>query len=263
MVNGVSPNTIKSYQSDLRGFFNSSRTPKICCATPVELEAAMASYLTLHRTVWAARTLQRRLVAFRSWATFHGAPSGFLGAYRTPSPDRPLPHPLPEGINGVRAMLDVAIKPKHKALIALCGLMGLRVSEAVSVRPKDFDLTGKFDDWTLSIIGKGSKQRIIPVELSTWTYLQEAHDLAFFNHTTLVDRSESGARKIVTRLAVRAGISRRVASHDLRATLATTALDNTKDLRAVQQILGHASVTTTQIYTDVSQKNMRTALNVL
>lgn len=223
------------------------------------LEEFMASYLTANRGLWSPRTTGRRLTAFRSYAAHYGAPRTFLTAYRAPVAARPKPHPIPEGIDGVLDMIRSTKNPRHRALVALTGLLGLRVGEAIAVKPEHFNLA----DQTLSIRGKGDKTRVIPVPDSTWKYLVKAFELAKITNSTLVARSNSGARKAITRHAINAGLSQHVKSHDLRATLATAAFKATGNIRAVQEILGHSQVTTTEVYTNVTDSDMRNALEVI
>lgn len=217
----------------------------------------MSTYLTEKRALWSPRTTARHLTSFRSYATYCGAPAGFLAGYRAPIADRPKPHPIPEGIPGVLAMLKTTRNPRHKALITLTGLMGLRVGEAISIRPEHF----LFPDMVLVVRGKGDKTRRVPINATAWINLHFAYEIALARGTTLVDRGDRGARKAITRHAQNAGLGH-VKSHDMRATLATAAYQTSGDIRAVQEILGHASVVTTQVYTNVTERDMRTALEV-
>lgn len=147
--------------------------------------------------------------------------------------------------------------PRHRALIALMGMCGLRVEEAVSVRPADF--YGPDSDVWLRVRGKGSKERNVPVSSEAWSHLAKAVLLAAQAGTTVTRLSNSGARKAITRHAVNAGLSRHVASHDMRATFGTAAFRRSKNLRVVQELLGHASSSTTEVYTGVSAQEMREA----
>ena len=94
----------------------------------------------------------------------------FLAEYRAPKAAKGVAHPLPEGADGITAMLEVAHKPEHKAFVALCGIMGLRVGEALRVRPSHFNMQRN----QLRVYGKGDKQRDIDVADSAWTHLMPA-----------------------------------------------------------------------------------------
>lgn len=155
-------------------------------------------------------------------------------------------------------MIASSYNPRHRALMALTGLMGLRVSEAVSVRPANINLTTMM----LTVRGKGDKTRVVPISDVAWTHMVHAYKVALDQGKTLVDRSERGARASITRHGKRAGLSAHVKSHDMRATLATAAFAATRNVRAVQEILGHANITTTQVYTEVTDDDMRKALAV-
>lgn len=253
-AHGASPETVRAYRSDLAGFM----TEHLALETWPAQEVAMASYLTAHRSRLAPRTTVRRLQTFKSWARWAGAPSGFLDDYRAPTPERPTAHPIPEGTDGVLAMIESSANVRHQALLCLCGLMGLRVSEAVAVRPEHVDL----EHGRITVRGKGDKTRVVPIPRAADPYLRRACVIADRLGVSLVDRTESGARKSIRRHGVRAGLSGPVASHDLRATTATAAYRRSGDIRAVQEILGHASLKTTQVYVEVTEHDMRAALEV-
>lgn len=255
---GHSANSLRAYRTDLEGFrswliannYDADDTGWY------ELENAAAKYLTAHRNEWAPKTLQRRLGTIRQWARRVGCRPEFLMDYRAPTPAPPEAHPIPEGIDGVKAMIAGTKNPRHRALVAFCGLLGMRVSEAVAVRPSDIDLISM----AVTVRGKGDRTRVIPITWLAWTHIEKAHRLAVQNGTpTIVRLTVDGARQTIRRKAVVAGLGH-VASHDLRATAATAAYEHTKDIRAVQEILGHASPQTTVIYTRVTQAAKRAAL---
>lgn len=249
---GASPETLRGYRTDLLSLLNHKPSDPA-----MSLEDLTAEWLTTNSSSWSPRTMARRLSSVRSWAKWSGHPD-FLPGYRLPTPPVAEPHPLPEGAVGVLAMMRTTRNSRHKALIALTGMLGLRVGEAVSVRPEDFEIVG--DDVTLTVRGKGKKQRIIPVSASAWLYIEQAHRTAIEKGTTVVRLSQPGARQAITRHGARAGLARHVKSHDMRATALTEAYQRTKDLRAVQEIAGHANPATTTIYTGVSMAAKRAAM---
>lgn len=151
-------------------------------------------------------------------------------------------------------MIAYSTSDRHAALIALCGMCGLRISEALNVRASHFDLT----DMTLTIVGKGDKERVVPVSNGAWEIVQVPVTRSFLNHDApVIGLRDRHARAIVTRLAVQAGICRRVSSHDLRATFATAVYDKTLDQKLVQDLLGHAYGSTTELYTGRSEAQLR------
>jgi integrase/recombinase XerD len=151
-------------------------------------------------------------------------------------------------------MMEICRNHKEEALVALCGLCGLRVSEAISLEVTDVNV----QDLTLLIRGKGDKERTVPISSRAWTHMNMALVDAFSTEDhRLCPWENRAARAVVTRLGRKASLTRSIASHDLRATFATEALSRTNDLRAVQEVLGHENVTTTQIYTLIEMQKMR------
>lgn len=158
------------------------------------------------------------------------------------------------------AMIDRTRNPLHKALLAMNGLMGLRIDECINITPVHFDT----DNMTLTVRGKGDKTRVIPISDRAWKYLvdQYTYCVQIDPGQRLVPYSNRGARAAISRHGRNAGLSRHVASHDLRATALTASYEKTKDLRAVQELAGHADPKTTMIYTGVSMTAMREAANL-
>jgi integrase len=154
-------------------------------------------------------------------------------------------------------MINYAKNPDQKALIALGGLVGCRIGESLAAR---FDWIN-VENMTIRIRGKGDKERTVPLSPLAWSHLQDAYVLSWAKpDKRLVSYEDRFARTIVGNLGVRAGLSRRVASHDLRATFGTAAYHETLNLRLVQELLGHASSNTTEVYTGVSMSEMRQAV---
>lgn len=255
---GLSENTRIAYKKDCLAFLTWRVTKPVTLAWP-ETEALAAQFLNECRQQLAPKTVIRYRGTLRRWAEFDGCPFAFLAKYRTPPAPPAVPHPLPEGIQGVLAMIASTTNPKHKALCALTGLVGLRVDEATNVEPSDINLHER----SVTICGKGEKTRIVPLTDMVLGIIMPAYKLAVANGTTLVDLTESGARKSIRRHGRRAGLSRDVASHDMRSTAATEMYERTHDIRAVQEILGHSDVRTTQGYTKISEAAKRAALESL
>ena len=157
---------------------------------------------------------------------------------------------------------------RDRALIELLYATGMRVSELISLRPADINLEASY----LTCTGKGEKQRVVPVgdEAARWVerYLNEAR-------STLLGRRRSprlflnargggpgltrvGFWKILKAYARRAGLTNSLSPHMLRHSFATHLLERGADLRAIQMMLGHADLSTTQIYTHVLEQRMRT-----
>jgi integrase/recombinase XerC len=253
-ANGASQHTIRAYRTDLALLLDFVKRQSI----GYTMEAMAAEWLTEGRQTWAPKTTQRRLTTVRSWARWAGHGS-FLASYRPPTGARALPHPLADGMDGVLALHEAARTPEHKALVVLCGMLGLRISEALAVRTTDISAG---TTRTLTVHGKGDKLRLVPVSDKVYELLAVPFILALGRPSKrLVPLSDSAARGALVRTGKRIGL--KVASHDLRMTFGTAAYGRSNDLRAVQELLGHSSSKTTELYTHVPMENMAAAASVV
>lgn len=253
---GQSPHTLKAYSGDLKTFLLDMGRTEV---TREEFESLAMTWLTRNRRIVAPKTTSRRLTSLRAfvkWARW----GEMLSDYSAPTAARGIPHPLPEGIDGVYRLIDCTHNEKQKALIALCGLCGCRVAEALSIKPSDFDM----EHMLLTIRGKGDKTRIVPVSDRAWEVLCRPVTRAFVDgDREIVGLKDRFARRVITTLGEKAGLKRAISSHDLRSTFATEVYNKTKDIRVTQELLGHSSSQTTELYTGVSLENMRAAVNQL
>ena len=174
-----------------------------------------------------------------------------------------------EEVDALIAQPDVATPRglRDRALIELLYATGLRVSELVGLRPADLNLEASF----LTCTGKGDKQRLVPIgdEASRWVtrYLREGRTVLLGRRTSLrvfvnargggPGLTRVGFWKILKTYARQAGLKTRLSPHTLRHSFATHLLDRGADLRAIQMMLGHADLSTTQIYTHVLEHRMR------
>lgn len=158
-------------------------------------------------------------------------------------------------------MTELCNRDSHRALIGLCGFGGLRIHEALATRPSWFDSESR----ALMVYGKGSKVRYVPVSTelarSTWPAIIESFSRG--NDDPIVGLNDRVARRLITSLGERAKVSRPVKSHDLRATFATELYNATKDAKLVSEVLGHASVVTTQVYIETKMEQMRNAIKLI
>jgi site-specific recombinase XerD len=252
---GRSPNTSRNYVSDLNQFLLWTGRD-----VPMEqFDGVAMDWLNAYRRIWQPRTSERRVTALRGFARWTGALDPLRG-YTTPTPARPVPHPIPEGIPGVLRLIDACgFHFEKRALIAMTGLCGLRIAEALSIRPEDVD----YERGLLTVYGKGSKVRVIPMSERAANEIAVAYARAIQDgRPTVLRWKDRHARATITRLGVKAGLTRPLSSHDLRATFATAAYAKSKDLRAVQELLGHSSSATTELYTGISLATMRAAAEV-
>lgn len=223
----------------------------------MEVEHTAARWLTEHRDSLSAATVQRKLAAFRKFGKFMGWPA-FLEEYKAPKRSTGVAHPIEQGVDGVLDMITESRKPAHAALISLCGLAGLRVGEALKVRPSHIDEK----NMVLTVFGKGSKMRKVPLSDRCYEALLPRLLPCWADDGLLVPLDNRTARRAVTSVAKRCGMQ--VASHDLRMTFGTATYHQSGgNIRVVQELLGHASSTTTENYTQVRFDEMRQATEIV
>lgn len=257
---GLSENTARGYESDLRLFLEwvaqQQGVPPAMVMLPIEkLDEVSRKWLGIQRQVASPRTTRRRITSLRSLATWAQA-QPVLVNYKSPSPPPSKAHPIPGLLESLLLLLSLVKSCHEEALIGLCGLAGLRVSEARSVRPSHIDM----QTMILTVYGKGEKIRYVPVSARAWSAIMTAVLACWDTDDRLCPFSDRTARSTVTRLGKAAKLIREISSHDLRATFATIIQSETQDIRVIQELLGHASITTTQIYTDVAIDAMRKAV---
>lgn len=205
----------------------------------------------------APRTTARRLTSLRAFARWAKWATD-LHEYMAPSPGKPIPHPIPERLEGLERMLAVAGSPDQEALIGACGFTGMRISEALDMQPSWLDP----HEMTMTIRGKGDKVRVVPVSPRAWSAMSTSFARAFATGSSrVIAYQDRSARQIITSMGRRAGLRRPVASHDLRATYATILSDNGVPPRVIQELLGHTNLTTTEIYMGVQSKALREAVD--
>jgi integrase/recombinase XerD len=266
---GLSPRTVASYGSDLRKLAAQRHTAGI------EWSAVDAAFISRHvRELRAAglapRSVSRALVAIKGFFEHLvecGERSGNPAVNLVPPKSwRKLPRVLTESqIERLLAAADLStpLGRRDKAMIELLYATGLRVSELVGLTLPQLRLDVGF----LVAMGKGSKERIVPIgeEAERWVseYLNEVRPrLARGRHQVVfVSRlgrglTRQGFWKILRAHGVSAGIER-LSPHVLRHSFATHLLEHGADLRAVQMMLGHADISTTQIYTHIHAQRLR------
>ena len=181
---------------------------------------------------------------------------------RAPKAPRKLPHVL--DVDAMQALVEIPTKTKDsirdRAILELLYSSGLRVSELVGLRWRDLDL----DDGSVRVVGKGSKTRIVPVGGKAREALAslresdgvESSDEPVFRGRNGVAITAALVRQRVKHWAKERGIDRRVYPHLLRHSFASHMLESSGDLRAVQELLGHADIGTTQIYTHLDFQHL-------
>jgi len=270
----ASAHTLRAYGDDLGRFIDFQKEHLGGCVDARALSkltaADIRAFITDRRTRGLGpRGVQRALSAIRSFFR-HLAREGIADnpaprAVRTPRIPRTLPRPLSEA-DAARTIEDVGnndvewIAARDTALLTLLYGCGLRISEALSLTRKDVPLGA-----SLSIIGKGKKERVVPVLPVVREAASAYADLIPFSGgpsaPLFLSRrgkpmSAREAQLLMQRLRGRLGLSERATPHALRHSFATHLLAGGGDLRSVQELLGHASLSTTQTYTEIDTKKL-------
>ncbi len=273
----ASAHTVKSYREDLTqalAFFR-GRLPSGQAALPTQVNARLlrAFLAWLHEQGYAKSTIARRVAAVRSWCRFL-CRQGTLKTnpaegLRTPRQDKNLPHFL--GEKDLACLLatppaDTPLGRRDRAILETLYSAGLRVSELTGLDLEDVDL----DDGLLTVRGKGKRERLALLggpardTLRDWlTARQEMvgqrgrpQQAVFLNKNATRLTSRSVGRLLEKYLA-QVGLDPRASPHSLRHSFATHLLDAGADIRSVQELLGHRSLTTTQIYTHVTTHRLQ------
>jgi integrase/recombinase XerC len=277
LVRNLADNSIKGYVSDLESFLTHLEKLGIAEFSQLELTHIRSWLAYLQSTGISRATLARRIVSIRAftyWAASQGWIASDLGAeLAIPKPHRTLPEVLDIADTDIviaSMQTRVAEDPtplaiRDLAMIELLYATGIRVSELCGLDLKSFDQNRN----TVQVLGKGSKERVVPVGIPAVKALQRY--LTSARPALLNEKSESaiflGSRgKRIDQRTVREvvyGAMQAVGStmgpHGLRHTAATHLLEGGADLRTVQEILGHSSLATTQIYTHVSPERLQRA----
>ncbi|WP_345239112.1 site-specific tyrosine recombinase XerD [Pontibacillus salipaludis] len=268
---GLSQNTLMSYERDLTQYVTFLQKNTEVSDVRVITRTHIMQYLHhLNDLNRSQSTIARTLSSVRAFHQFlvreqlaQSDPSLHI---ETPKKERKLPKIL--SMKEVDALLAMnaqdALSIRNKAMLEMLYATGLRVTELVSLKVSDLHLTMGF----VRCLGKGSKERIIPLgnmaKNSVEIYLsssrselvkQNQTDELFVNHHGR-PLSRQGFWKILKAVAKEVGVEKEITPHTLRHSFATHLLENGADLRAVQEMLGHADISTTQIYTHVSKARL-------
>ena len=252
----MSPHTFDAYRRDLDAL-NAFATQEAADVETLHTEQVRAFIASEHRRGLSPKSLQRRLSACRSfyrWLLRHGRiHANPAQPIRAPKAPRKLPQVLdPDEAKAlVEVPTDVPLGLRDRALLELFYSSGLRLSELCALRWQDLDLVGGL----VTVLGKGNKQRSVPVgsfartALAEWKQDQQAASDAFVFPGRKGPMSSRGVQARLRTLAQRQGLFKRVHPHLLRHSFASHVLESSGDLRGVQELLGHADISTTQIYT--------------
>lgn len=271
-VRRMSPNTIESYARDLAALasFAAARESDVASLGRPELEAFARSLMS---SGLSPRSTARAIACVRGFYRFLAAERKITN---DPAEDVRAPRAWPalpkyldlDEVDRLLAQPDASTPRglRDKALLELLYATGLRVTELLTLKPGDINLDAGY----LTCIGKGDKQRIVPLghAAADWVsrYLKEARSRLvktgkspwlFVNAKGGGRLSRVGFWKVLKEYGIKAGVSRDLSPHVLRHSFATHLLERGADLRAIQMMLGHADLSTTQIYTHVLEARLR------
>lgn len=271
----ASAHTVKSYREDLTQaieFFR-ERSKDRNLEPPRLTTRLLRAYLAwLHEQGYAKSTMARRIAAVRSWCRFMCRQGTLIvnpaDGLRPPRQDKKLPHFLAE--NALTQLLaappdDTPLGQRDRAILETLYSAGLRVSEMTGLNVDDLD----HDSGLAVIRGKGKRERLALLgpqaltALQTWLKAREAM-LGGHGRTPAVFLNKNGTRltsrsvgRLLTKYLAQAGLDPRTSPHSLRHSFATHLLDRGADIRSVQELLGHRSLTNTQIYTHVTTSRLQ------
>lgn len=271
---GASPATVRAYQEDLKDYFSFLQTTyHINEASEITREEILAFQAELYRRGLAASTIARRTSTIKGYHKFlvrenllSQDPAQMVGI---PQKSEKLPDVL--SIDQVNTLLDgmpfiTPLEIRDATILEVLYGCGLRVSELVGL---DLDRV-RFDEGILRVLGKGSKERLVPFSgmavQRVQAYLQESRPYltcskaqpvpALFLNARGGRLSRQSVHKMVEKAGLRIGI-KNLHPHTLRHSFATHLLEGGADLRAIQEMLGHSDISTTQIYTHVQTAHLR------
>lgn len=273
---GLAANTVEAYRRDLgqyAGYLEETGLDDLAEVRTADVERFVA-WMRTRRTpsgrAYAASTVARAVVAVRGLHRFLSdeglVPVDAAADVDTPRPGRSLPKALP--LTQVERLLaapvgDEPTALRDRALLELLYGSGLRISELTGLDVDDVDRVERL----VHVRGKGSKDRVVPfgavaaAAIDQWLVrgrpLIASGTPAVFVNARGGRLTRQGVWKLVKEHAQRVGLNDDVSPHTLRHSFATHLLDGGADVRAVQELLGHANVTTTQIYTLVSRQRLR------
>ena len=264
---GLSQNTVLAYENDILGFFDYFKNIE----DPNEIKRIHFSEYTVYlaQNGLLSSSVTRKIASIKGFFRFLAANKEIKSNPSLSVSSPKIPKKLPKVISyeEIEKLLKNRLTIKEKAVFELLYATGLRVSELVNLAVKNVD----FKTGLIRTTGKGSKDRIVPMgkkaKEALSRYMKERNLLlkakmgsgAESDYIFLNDKSEKISRQWVYNFIKKQGetINKTISPHTIRHSFATHLLENGADLRAVQELLGHRSVVTTQLYTHISKKRLR------
>ncbi len=264
---GLSKNTALSYKSDLKIFLKYLQDRNVSCQTLNHEEITNFLWYLKTDKKLKARSIYRMIESVRQYYKFLISeniittdPTVYLTVPKIPInlPDVLNKQEVDKLLNSINDEDDLSIR--NRAMLELLYATGLRVSELINIKFADININEKF----VRIMGKGKKERLIPfgdtAKLYIKRYLKIRKDKN--TETVFLTRLGKGISRVefwrqLKNIAVKAGLIQKVKPHTLRHSFATHLLSAGADIRFVQEMLGHSSISTTQIYTHVSKEYLK------
>ena len=268
-IKHYSPATLEGYQRDIQGFFDYLEKQEIADITETSIHDIRAYIASCHRKGMAESSMQRLLSSLRGFYK-HLLKNNQIGAnpaadVRAPKGAKKLPKVL--DVDQVDRLLSGGVNSnplemRDHAMMELMYSSGLRLSELVNLDLMDLDLKAG----QVKILGKGNKTRYLPIgqqandALSTWLQLRLsvalAGECAVFVNNRGSRLSQRAVQKRMHEHAQRTELGVHVHPHMLRHSFASHLLESSGDLRSVQELLGHANISTTQVYTQLDFQHL-------
>lgn len=265
---GLSPLTVKHYRRDLDLLLSLKAELKF----ETDLPALQTTHIrrciaTLHSRGLGGKSIARHLSGWRGYFEYlvkrHGAVSNPCHDMRAPKAPKTLPKALPvdQAVKLVALEGDDDLTLRDRAILELFYSSGLRLSELTGMNLPDLDLRAG----TVLVTGKGNKSRIVPVgshaisALQSWLQVRQpasAEEAAVFLNQSGQRISGRAIQYRIKQWAIKQGIGSNVHPHMLRHSFASHVLQSSGDLRAVQEMLGHANISTTQVYTHLDFQHL-------
>ncbi|PPD51644.1 MAG: site-specific tyrosine recombinase XerD [Methylotenera sp.] len=270
LEDGLSKNTLESYRLDLTSFTHWLPTQKKQLLTVEETD--IQQYLAVKFPQSKPRSISRLIATLRRFYRYC-LRENLIKTDPTVQIQSPkLPRSLPKSLNEEEVIallnapnLNAPAGIRDKAMLELLYACGLRVSELVNIKATEVSI----NDAVVRVTGKGSKTRLVPMgeDAADWIsrYLREARPALLHKRLSdalfVTNRGEAMTRQafwyLIKRYALLAGITKTMSPHVLRHAFATHLLNHGADLRVVQMLLGHADISTTQIYTHVARERLK------
>jgi len=253
-----SKNTLKSYSTDIEQFIKTMNINNSVDITKESIRNFLASIVTTN----SSKTRARKLASIKSFCKFLVS-EGYLSTnpsaeIKSPKIEQRLPKVIDKGT--VSKMLNSISNIRDKAILETLYGLGVRASELVNIKITDIDFNNKL----VKIFGKGSKERIVPINDSALKniaqYIAYKNEKSVYVFPSATDKTKPITTKtvqnIVSKYARLNNINNNISPHTFRHSYATHLLENGADIRIIQKLLGHENINTTTIYTDVAIEHL-------